>query len=149
MKVAIGDLDVETAKATASALGGDCAAFELDVTRRESFKAFLDAVEERFGAVDVLVNNAGIMQLGPFLDEDDATARRQVDINVHGVMFGMKEVLPRFLARNTGHLVNIASTAGMAGFRAARRTAGPSTSWSGSARPSAPSCAGPRSRSPA
>src|SRR5206468_6124587 len=42
--------------------------------------------------------------------------RRQVDINVHGVMFGMKEALPRFVQRNTGHLVNIASSAGKGGF---------------------------------
>ena len=50
------------------------------------------------------------------MDEDDATAQRQVDINVHGVMYGMKIVLPRFQARNTGHLVNIASSAGKGGF---------------------------------
>jgi NADP-dependent 3-hydroxy acid dehydrogenase YdfG len=116
MKVAIGDLDLEAAAATAAELGPDVEAFELDVTRRESFAAFLDGTEERFGTVDVLVNNAGIMQLGSFLDEDDRTTRRQVDINVHGVLFGMKEVLPRFLDRNTGHLVNIASSAGKAGF---------------------------------
>src|SRR3954464_8292042 len=77
---------------------------------------FLDGVKEKLGPVEVLVNNAGIMQLGPFLEEDDRTTQRQVDINVHGVMFGMKEVLPRFVSRNSGHLVNIASSAGKAGF---------------------------------
>ncbi len=116
MKVGIGDLDVAAAKATAEALGPGAEAFELDVTTRESFAAFLDDVEEKLGPLDVLVNNAGIMQLGTFLDEDDRTTQRQVDINVHGVMFGMKEALPRFLQRGTGHLVNIASSAGKAGF---------------------------------
>src|SRR4051794_19776788 len=116
MKVAIGDIDLAAAQETARELGGGTEAFELDVTRRESMAAFLDGVEERLGPVDVLVNNAGIMQLGAFLAEDDATSRRQVDINVLGVLFGMKEVLPRFLDRKTGHLVNIASTAGKAGF---------------------------------
>ena len=116
MKVGIGDLDLAAAKASAEALGDGVEAFELDVTRRESMAAFLDGVEEKLGPVDVLVNNAGIMQLGSFLDEDDRTTQRQVDINVHGVMYGMKEVLPRFVARNTGHLVNIASSAGKAGF---------------------------------
>ena len=116
MKVGIGDLDLDAAKATAEALGEGVEAFELDVTRRESMAAFLDGVEENLGPVDVLVNNAGIMQLGSFLDEDDRTTQRQVDINVHGVMYGMKEVLPRFVSRNTGHLVNIASSAGKAGF---------------------------------
>ena len=116
MKVAIGDLDVAAARQTASELGPQAAAFELNVCDRASFKRFLDDAEAQLGPVDVLVNNAGIMQIGPFLDEDDATAQRQVDINVHGVLFGMKEVLPRMLARNRGHLVNIASTAGKAGF---------------------------------
>jgi len=116
MKVGIGDLDLPTAQATAAELGSGTEAFELDVTRRESFAAFLDGVEERLGPVDVLVNNAGIMQLGAFLEEDDRTTQRQIDINVNGVLFGMKEVLPRFLARGSGHLVNIASSAGKAGF---------------------------------
>ena len=113
-RVAIGDLDVERAReATESAPGS--AAFVLDVTDRASFERFLDDVDAELGPVDVLINNAGIMQIGSFLDEDDATAVRMVDINVHGVLHGMKLVLPRFLARGTGHLVNIASTAGKAG----------------------------------
>lgn len=116
MKVGIGDLDLEAARATASELGAGVEAFALDVTRRESVAAFLDGVEERLGPLDVLVNNAGIMQLGGFLEEDDRTTQRQIDINVNGVLYGMKEALPRFLARNTGHLVNIASSAGKAGF---------------------------------
>ncbi|MCW2967634.1 MAG: family oxidoreductase [Solirubrobacteraceae bacterium] len=116
MKVGIGDLDLAEAQATAAELGGGTEAFVLDVTRRESVAAFLDGVEEQLGPIDVLVNNAGIMQLGSFLDEDDRTTQRQIDINVNGVLFGMKEVLPRFLARGSGHLVNIASSAGKAGF---------------------------------
>jgi NAD(P)-dependent dehydrogenase (short-subunit alcohol dehydrogenase family) len=116
MKVGIGDLDAGAASATAAELGDGAEAFELDVTRRESVAAFLDGVEERLGPLDVLVNNAGIMQLGSFLEEDDLTSRRQIDINVNGVVFGSKEALPRFLSRGTGHLVNIASTAGKAGF---------------------------------
>jgi NADP-dependent 3-hydroxy acid dehydrogenase YdfG len=116
MKVGIGDLDLEAAKATAAELGANVAAFELDVTRRESVAAYLDGVEEQLGPLDVLVNNAGIMQLGAFLEEDDRTTQRQIDINVNGVLWGMKEALPRFLSRGTGHLVNIASSAGKAGF---------------------------------
>jgi NADP-dependent 3-hydroxy acid dehydrogenase YdfG len=116
MRVAIGDLDHELAKQTALELGPNVVAFELNVTERASFKAFLDGAEEQLGPIDVLVNNAGIMQLGWFVEEDDATAHRQVDINVHGVLYGMKEILPRFLARNSGHLVNVASSAGKGGF---------------------------------
>ena len=115
MKVAIGDLDLATAEGAAEGIPG-AVAIALDVTDRESFEHFLDETDRLLGPVDVLVNNAGIMPIGPFLNEDDVTARRQVDINVHGVLHGMKAVLPRFVARGTGHLVNIASTAGKAGF---------------------------------
>jgi NADP-dependent 3-hydroxy acid dehydrogenase YdfG len=116
MRVAIGDLDEGLAQRTAEELGGGTRAYALDVTDRASVTAFLDAAERDLGPVDVLVNNAGIMQLGRFLDEDDATAHRQVDINVHGVLYGMKAVLPRMAARGRGHLVNIASSAGKGGF---------------------------------
>lgn len=115
MKVAIGDLDEAEAARAAEGVGG-AVGLALDVTDRGSFERFVDAAEERLGPLDVLVNNAGIMQLGPFVEEDDATAQRQVDINVHGVMYGMKIVLPRFQARGGGHLVNIASSAGKGGF---------------------------------
>jgi NADP-dependent 3-hydroxy acid dehydrogenase YdfG len=116
MKVAIGDVDLAAAQATAEELGGGTVAFELNVTDRESFERFAAAAEEALGPLDVLVNNAGIMQLGPFAEEDDATARRMVDINVHGVLHGMKIALDRFRPRNRGHLVNVASSAGKAGY---------------------------------
>src|SRR3954453_7342635 len=117
MKVAIGDLDAATAQKTAAELGHGTVAFALDVTRRESVKAFLDGVEEQLGPIDVLVNNAGIMQVGHTLwEEDDATTLRMIDINVNGVMHGIKEIVPRMLARGRGHVVNIASTAGKGGF---------------------------------
>ena len=115
-KVAIGDLDRELAEQTAAEIGGGTLALELDVTRRDSFEGFLDQVEERLGSLDVLVNNAGIMPLGRFVEEDDATAQRMVDINVHGVLYGMKLALPRMQRRGSGHLVNIASQAGKTGF---------------------------------
>jgi NADP-dependent 3-hydroxy acid dehydrogenase YdfG len=117
MKVAIGDLDHATAQQTAKELGHGTVAFELDVTRRESVKAFLDGVEAALGPIDVMVNNAGIMQVGHVIwEEDDATTQRMIDINVNGVMHGVKEVVPRMLTRGRGHVVNVASTAGKGGF---------------------------------
>jgi len=115
-RVGIGDLDVELARQTASELGDNVRAYELDVTSRPSFAAFLDSVESDLGPVDVLINNAGIMPITPFLDETDDSAVRQLDINVHGTIFGMKEALPRMLARRSGHVVNLASVAGKGGF---------------------------------
>src|ERR1044071_6920798 len=119
MKVAIGDIDLATAQQTARELGHGTVAFELDVTQRASVKAFLDGAEEQLGPIDVLVNNAGIMQVGHTIwEEDDATTQRMIDINVNGVMHGVKEIVPRFLARGRGHVVNVASTAGTGGFPA-------------------------------
>jgi NADP-dependent 3-hydroxy acid dehydrogenase YdfG len=115
MKVAVGDLDATLAQRAAEEIGPSAEAFALDVTRRDSFEAFVDAVEDRFGPLDVLVNNAGIMPLGRFIDEDDATAIRMVDINLHGVIHGMKIALPRMIARDRGHIVNISSQAGKYG----------------------------------
>jgi NADP-dependent 3-hydroxy acid dehydrogenase YdfG len=115
MKVAIGDVDIEAARQTASELGPSAVALALDVTDRSSFSSFLDGAEEQLGPVDVLVNNAGIMQIGPFIDEDDLTARRMVDINIHGVILGMKLALARMIPRDRGHIVNISSQAGKFG----------------------------------
>jgi short-subunit dehydrogenase len=110
--VAIGDIDAALAEQTAAELRGGTIGLPLDVTNRDSFATFLDQVEDQLGPLDVLINNAGIMPVGPFLEETDATASRIIDINVHGVMFGSKLALERFVPRGRGHLVNIASIAG-------------------------------------
>jgi NADP-dependent 3-hydroxy acid dehydrogenase YdfG len=115
MKVALGDVDADAARATAAELGPRCVGLALDVTDRDSFAAFLDAAEEQIGPLDVLVNNAGIMQVGRFIDEDDLTARRMVDINLHGVILGTKLALDRMIPRDHGHVVNISSQAGKFG----------------------------------
>jgi NADP-dependent 3-hydroxy acid dehydrogenase YdfG len=115
MKVAIGDVDFEAARQTATELGASTVALPLDVTDRDSFSAFLDGAERELGPLDVLVNNAGIMQLGRFIDEDDLTALRMVDINLHGVILGMKLALARMIPRDRGHIVNISSQAGKFG----------------------------------
>ena len=112
MKVAIGDLDADLAREAAEGLGADTVGLALDVTDPESFAAFLDAAEEALGPLDVLVNNAGILHLGPFTEEDLDATRRQFDVNVFGVVNGTRLILPRFRARGGGHLVNVASSAG-------------------------------------
>jgi NADP-dependent 3-hydroxy acid dehydrogenase YdfG len=115
MKVAIGDVDIEAARKTASELGPSAVALPLDVTDRASFSTFLDEAERELGPLDVLVNNAGIMQVGRFIDEDDLTAQRMIDINIHGVILGMKLALARMIPRDRGHVVNISSQAGKFG----------------------------------
>ena len=115
-RVAIGDVDAAAAEAAAAELGPDAVGLPLDVTDRPGFTAFLDEVERRLGPIDVLVNNAGIMPVGPFDEEDDATAIRILEIDLHGVIHGTKEAVRRMKPRGTGHIVNVASSAGKTGF---------------------------------
>lgn len=114
-RIAIGDLDLELAERTAAELGGNAVAFELDVTDRGSFERYLDAAEKELGPIDVVINNAGIMSIGPLAEETDETARIMVEINLHGVILGTKLALERMMPRRSGHIVNIASQAGKAG----------------------------------
>jgi short-subunit dehydrogenase len=111
--VAIGDVDGPLALGAARELGGFGA--PLDVSRRESFAAFLGTVSDRLGPLDTLINNAGVLHVGPFLEESDAWTRRQLDVNFHGVALGMKLALPDMVERGSGHVVNVASAAAKAG----------------------------------
>ncbi|GAA0909406.1 SDR family oxidoreductase [Virgisporangium ochraceum] len=90
---------------------GDAAGFDLDVTGTASYRAFLAAARERFGPLDVLVGNAGVMWVGPFAAEPEEVTRRQLDVNVHGVIRGARLAVPDMVARGRGHLVTIASAA--------------------------------------
>jgi NADP-dependent 3-hydroxy acid dehydrogenase YdfG len=108
-RVWIGDLDPEAAEATARELGEGVSAAALDVTDRASFAAFLEGVEAAAGPPDLLVNNAGIMPLGPFLDEDEATSARTIAVNLAGVINGMRLALPGMVERRRGHVANVAS----------------------------------------
>src|SRR5918993_2505122 len=115
-RVAIGDLDAHAAREVAEELGGEAVGLALDVTDHDAFSTFLDEVERRLGPVDVLVNNAGIMPVGPLEEEDDATAIRVLEIDLHAVIHGTKEAMRRMRPRGTGHIVNLASGAGKTGY---------------------------------
>nr|WP_197289037.1 SDR family oxidoreductase [Nocardia sp. NRRL S-836] len=104
-RVFLGARRVDRLAALAEETGGGYR--ELDVTSRASFQSFVDAAVERYGQVDVLVNNAGVMPLSLMdslkVDEWD----RMVDVNIKGVLNGIAAVLPRFTGG--GHVVNVAS----------------------------------------
>jgi NADP-dependent 3-hydroxy acid dehydrogenase YdfG len=95
----------------ADELGANVAWQPLDVTDRASFGGFVAAAEERFGSVDVLINNAGVMPLSPLAALKTDEWDRMIDVNIRGVLNGIASVLPRFAARGSGHLINVASVA--------------------------------------
>jgi NAD(P)-dependent dehydrogenase (short-subunit alcohol dehydrogenase family) len=114
-RVALGDLDLELAEQAAAHLGGGTIALPLDVTDRASITRFLDETERQLGPLDVLVNNAGVMPVTPLIEESDDSIRRQLDINLYGVIVGTQLAIERMRPRRSGHVVNIASSAGKAG----------------------------------
>ncbi|MGH3531549.1 MAG: SDR family oxidoreductase, partial [Mycobacterium sp.] len=115
-RVVIGDRDVDVLqKAVADISGlGAVSGHPLDVTDRESFAAFLDkARADGGGHIDVLINNAGVMPVGPFLEQSAQAIRSAIEVNFYGVLNGCQLVLPEMVQRRSGHVVNIASLAGM------------------------------------
>jgi NAD(P)-dependent dehydrogenase (short-subunit alcohol dehydrogenase family) len=115
VRVAIADLDGAIADQAAAEIGGGAIGLALDVTDGPAFTAALDDIEGRLGPIDILVNNAGIMPIGPFEEETDATAIRQLELNLHAVIHGSKEAIRRMKPRRSGHIVNVASIAGKFG----------------------------------
>jgi 2-hydroxycyclohexanecarboxyl-CoA dehydrogenase len=109
------DVDEATAKDTAAALGGDALGLVTDVADRGSVDAMVAAVQERFGRIDVLVNNAGWDKAGPFVDSDPADWDRIIAINLYGVLHTSKAVLPLMISQGGGRVVNLASDAGRVG----------------------------------
>ncbi|OYX31809.1 MAG: oxidoreductase [Caulobacterales bacterium 32-69-10] len=93
------------------AAGGEAAFQALDVADAAAFEAFVAFAEARFGRVDVLVNNAGLMPLSPLAALKTDEWDRMIDVNVRGVLNGVAAVLPRFQAQGGGHVVNVASVA--------------------------------------
>ncbi|PPJ05176.1 short-chain dehydrogenase [Nocardia nova] len=110
-RVAVGDRDEPAAVATAAELPGTVRGFALDVTDTDSFRGFAAAVESLWGPIDVLVNNAGVMWVGPFDAEPEVATVRMLEVNLHGVIRGVRLVAPGMRARGQGHIVTIASAA--------------------------------------
>ncbi|MUL77554.1 SDR family oxidoreductase [Mycolicibacterium sp. CBMA 226] len=108
----IGDVDADVAEQTARRIPRSRSG-RLDVTRRESWDQFVGQVLKESGRIDILVNNAGVMPLGAFESEAEDTTDLILDVNVRGVLNGMRTVIPLMVARGNGHVVNVASMAGM------------------------------------
>lgn len=105
----IGDIDQAVAEQAAAQIPRARAGL-LDVTDPASWQSFLAAIDS---PVDVLINNAGVMPLGAFDAEADTTIDLILDVNVRGMLNGMRAALPGMVERGRGHIVNVVSMAGM------------------------------------
>lgn len=121
-RVAVGDRDATAAVATAAELtglgastGGTATGRPVDVTDSASVTAFLDAAEAAHGPVDAVVNSAGVLWVGPFLEEPEATVERQIAVNLLGAMRVVRLTVPRMTARGGGHVLTLASMGSLLG----------------------------------
>jgi NAD(P)-dependent dehydrogenase (short-subunit alcohol dehydrogenase family) len=116
MNVAFGDVQEDALRSALETLGGGerLLASTLDVTDREAYAAFADAVEERFGPIHLLANNAGVVVSGPVEQASFSDWDWVIDVNLRGAVNGIVTVLPRILAHGEGgHILNTASTSGL------------------------------------
>lgn len=94
------------------AAGGQAEQRALDVTSLDDMRAFVDFARERFGGVDVIVNNAGLMPLSPLSALKVDEWNRMIDVNIRGVLHGIAATLPSMEAQGSGHIVNVSSIGG-------------------------------------
>jgi NAD(P)-dependent dehydrogenase (short-subunit alcohol dehydrogenase family) len=113
MKVAIADLDPALTSAAAEALGCGVIGVGVDVRDPASFAVAMAEVEAELGPLDVLINNAGVFAGGVFAEQDRSAIDRLLQVNIDGVLNGTRLALDRFLPRGEGHVVNLASSAGL------------------------------------
>jgi NAD(P)-dependent dehydrogenase (short-subunit alcohol dehydrogenase family) len=115
-KVAISDVDTEGLAHTEEllkAIGAPVKADRLDVTEREAFLAYADAVKEHFGKVNQIYNNAGIAYTGDIEVSQFKDIERVMDVDFWGVVNGTKAFLPHLIASGDGHVINISSVFGL------------------------------------
>jgi NAD(P)-dependent dehydrogenase (short-subunit alcohol dehydrogenase family) len=110
--VARGEEGLQAAAERCRAAGGDAAALACDVTDSDAGERMARAAEERFGPVDVLVNNASTARWRDLDDVPDGDWQAAWELNVMAALRGMRAVIPGMLARRWGRVVNVSSTAG-------------------------------------
>jgi NADP-dependent 3-hydroxy acid dehydrogenase YdfG len=96
-----------------TAAGGKAVAFATDVTVASDVNALVQGALDTFGRIDVLVNNAGLMAIAPIAQGRTDEWDRMIDINIKGVLYGIAAALPHMQKQESGHIINIASVAGL------------------------------------
>jgi NAD(P)-dependent dehydrogenase (short-subunit alcohol dehydrogenase family) len=107
------DIDVDAIEATTAGIGEPAVAVAADVSKREACDAFVKRCVDEFGAIDVLVNNAGVNLPGVFHEVPDETIDRTIDVNVKAQIYACQAAIPHMLAKGRGSIVNISSVNGV------------------------------------
>ncbi|MFJ7750862.1 SDR family NAD(P)-dependent oxidoreductase [Arthrobacter sp. NPDC097144] len=113
--VVVSDINAESAKETAAALGNNSVGLRVDVTSRESVDEMVEAVTGEFGRIDILVNNAGWDKVEPFLGSKISDWDRVIAINLYGTLHCSQAVLKVMADQGSGSVINIGSDAGRVG----------------------------------
>ncbi len=115
-RVCVADIEITEAEKTAKRLGGNAFAFHLDVTKAASVAACIKHVEDTAGGVDILVNNAAIFDMGPFVETPESSYDKVFAVNVKGVLLMMQAAANSMIKRGQGgKIINFASQAGRRG----------------------------------
>jgi 3alpha(or 20beta)-hydroxysteroid dehydrogenase len=114
-RVVIGDILDDQGQAVAEKLGESASFVHLDVTNPDQWDGAVEAAVNRFGRLDALVNNAGIVKLGPLRGSSLADWRQVIDVNLTGAYLGMRAAIEPMIDGGGGSIVNISSVEGMAG----------------------------------
>jgi len=115
-KLVLGDLNEEGVQAVAASLDGPVAAMACDVSKEDQCAALVEAATELYGRLDIAINNAGIAQpFTPLHETTDAIFDLQMDVNVKGVLYGMKHQIAVMKAQGEGVILNVSSMAGLNG----------------------------------
>lgn len=112
------DVDINTAEATAKeieASGGKAMAAKCDITNSQEVNALVAKVIEKYGKIDILINNVGWNKVKPFIDGDEDLWSRVLDINLKGPIICCRAVIDNMMANNYGKIVNVSSDSGRVG----------------------------------
>ncbi len=107
--------DLESLSKEISSLGVRSSAASASVSDITSVNAAVESIQKDLGNIDILINNAGIAKFGNFLDLEPADWEDQIKVNLFGVYYVTRAVLPQMIERKTGDIINISSTAGLKG----------------------------------
>ncbi|XP_055610960.1 17-beta-hydroxysteroid dehydrogenase 13-like [Uranotaenia lowii] len=115
-RVAVADIDLISARNTAEELcktGVQCAAFHVDVSKKDSIRQLRTEIEKSMGEVDILVNNAGLLALASSSEGTDEEVQRIIDVNLTSHFWTVREFKPSMVRRKRGHIVAVCSVLGL------------------------------------